>query len=112
MQVAPNGKVFMAGPRQPTRYLDVSGTGAWTFVANTLFGLRNSAQAVTYDEGKVVVIGGTSCAAYAGDCGTLPTATAETIDLNSTTPVWKYAAPMAIARKLHNATLLPDGNVW
>ena len=30
MFVAPNGKVFNAGPWQATRYLDTSGTGAWS----------------------------------------------------------------------------------
>ena len=30
MHVAPNGKVFCAGPSQTTRYLDATGTGAWS----------------------------------------------------------------------------------
>src|SRR5438552_10578136 len=41
MHVAPNGKVFVAGPNPATRYLDVSGTGAWSFVANSNYGVRN-----------------------------------------------------------------------
>ena len=32
MLLAPNGKVFNAGPTTTTRYLDTSGTGAWSFV--------------------------------------------------------------------------------
>src|SRR5262249_31655936 len=32
MFVAPNGKVFCAGPGQTTRYLDTSGTGTWSVV--------------------------------------------------------------------------------
>lgn len=110
MFVAPNGKVFMAGPRAPTRYLDPSGTGRWSLVANTQFGLRNTASCVMYDDGKVLVTGGTSCNYY-GTCQTLPTATAEIIDLNSATPAWKYTGELAVARKLHNGTLLPDGKV-
>src|SRR5437868_11552326 len=41
MFVAPNGRVFCAGPSQATRYLNVSGTGNWNFVANNNFGRRN-----------------------------------------------------------------------
>ena len=29
MLLAPNGRVFNAGPQQATRYLDTSGTGTW-----------------------------------------------------------------------------------
>src|SRR5438477_6135409 len=111
MFVAPNGKVFCAGPGQVSRYLDVSKTGAWRFVANNLYGTRNWGSAVMYDAGKVLVTGGTQCDPYATNCTKLPTNTAETIDLNSPTPVWRYADSMAGGRKLHNATLLPDGTV-
>ena len=37
-----------------------------------------------------------------------PTATAEVIDLNAPSPVWRYTAPMNNARRHLNATLLPD----
>jgi hypothetical protein len=111
MFVAPNGKVFCAGPGQVSRYLDVSKTGAWSFVANNLYGTRNWSSAVMYDDGKVLVIGGTQCAPYASKCSKLPTDTAEIIDLNSSTPAWSYTGSMAGGRKLHNATLLPDGIV-
>ncbi len=111
MFVAPNGKVFCAGPGQVSRYLDVSKTGAWSFVANNLYGTRNWSSAVMYDDGKVLVTGGTQCGPYATNCTKLPTNTAETIDLNSPTPAWSYTGSMAGVRKLHNATLLPDGTV-
>ena len=110
MFLAPNGKVFCAGPSQTTRYLDVSGTGAWSSVANTNYGDRNWGSPVMYDDGKVLLTGGSPCAFYSG-CSTLPTATAEIIDLNSSTPAWKYTGSMAYGRKLHAATLLPDGKV-
>jgi hypothetical protein len=111
MYVAPNGKVFMAGPNQLSRYLDVSGIGAWSSVANNLYGNRNWASSVTYDTGKVLVMGGSTCNSYSTTCTTLPTKTAEIIDLNSSTPTWKYTGSMAYARRLHNATLLADGKV-
>ncbi len=110
MHLAPNGKVFCAGPSAVTRYLDVTGAGAWSVVANSNFGTRNWGSSVMYDDGKVLLMGGTTCGAYAANC-TLPTATAEIIDLKSPTPSWIYTRSMNGGRKLHNATLLPDGKV-
>jgi len=103
MFVAPNGKVFYAGSTQITRYLDTSGTGSWTTVANTNFGDRGdqSTWAVMYDDGKVLIGGGADP----------PTATAEVINLNDASPAWRYVAPMAYPRRHSNATLLPDGKV-
>ena len=41
MFVAPDGRVFNAGPQQTSRLLNASGNGAWSFVANNNFGLRD-----------------------------------------------------------------------
>ena len=107
MYVAPNGKVFLAGPNVTSRYLDTSGTGAWSFVANTLSGkFRDYGSSVMYLPGKVLIVGGGGAGT-----GTLPTNTAETIDLNSPAPAWQWAAPMEFARRQLNTTLLPDGKV-
>ena len=111
MFVAPNGKVFCAGPSQTSRYLDTSGSGAWSVVANSNYGVRNWGSAVMYDTGKILMMGGSPCGFYSDSCTTTPTATAEIIDLTAANPTWQYTAPMAGPRKLHNATLLPDGKV-
>jgi hypothetical protein len=112
MFVAPNGKVFCAGPSQITRYLNVSGTGAWSSVGNSIYGTRNWGSAVMYDDGKVLMMGGSPCGFYSTSCTTYPTATAEIIDLNSPNPAWEYTGSMVTGgRKLHNATLLADGKV-
>ncbi len=100
LHVAPNGKVFMSGTAQLTRYLDTSGSGQWTNVGNRLYGLRDYGSAVMYEPGKVLFAGG----------GDPPTRTAEVIDLNATTPVWKWTGSMLFARRQMNATILPDGN--
>src|SRR5947208_166526 len=112
MFVAPNGKVFCAGPSQTTRYLDVTGAGAWSLVGNSNYGTRNWGSSVMYDDGKVLIMGGNPCDHYATNCTTFPTATAEIIDLNSSTPAWNYTQSMVTGgRRLHQATLLPDGKV-
>ncbi|HEX4605991.1 MAG TPA: carboxypeptidase regulatory-like domain-containing protein [Candidatus Angelobacter sp.] len=102
MLVAPNGLVFNAGPSRQTRYLDTSGTGAWSNVAVLNFtGFRDYGPALMYDLGKVVAIGGADP----------PTATTEVIDLNAATPAWKYTGSMQYPRRQHNAVILPDGKV-
>src|SRR5262245_53526707 len=102
MFVAPNGKVFNAGPLPQTRYLDTPGTGNWTFVDNTRSGsFREEGTAVMYDVGKVLIMGG----------GDPPTSSAEVIDLNQSAPSWRIVSPMAFPRRNANSTLLPDGKV-
>ena len=62
---------------------------------------RDYGSAVMYADGKILVVGG----------GDPPTNTAEVIDLNQPTPTWRSVAPMSVARRQLNATLLPDGTV-
>jgi WD40 repeat protein len=101
MFVAPNGKVFLAGFPRTTRYLDVTGTGQWTTVANRNVANRTLGSAVMYAPGKILYAGG----------GDPPTASAEVIDLNQPSPSWRMVAGMAFARRQMNATLLADGSV-
>jgi galactose oxidase len=101
MFLAPDGRVFQAGPNQNTRYLDTSGTGAWTAVASSSHGYRDYGSAVLYDEGKVLIVGGDDP----------PTNSAEVIDLSAATPAWRPVSPMVHRRRQLNTTLLPDGKV-
>jgi galactose oxidase-like protein/glyoxal oxidase-like protein/fibronectin type III domain protein len=101
MLLAPNGKVFNAGPEQTSRWLDTTGTGAWTNGPSSSGGFRDYGTAVTYEPGKVLMVGGNDP----------PIATAEKIDLNLLTPTWKPAGTMASARRQLNSTALPDGTV-
>jgi Domain of unknown function (DUF1929) len=98
--VAPNGKVFYAGQRQQTWYLDPSGAGSWTTVAQRLYGVRDYGAAVMYEKGKVLYVGGGRT-----------TNTAEIIDLNSPSPRWQWTGSMAFPRRQLNATVLPTGEV-
>ncbi|MFH0351914.1 MAG: Ig-like domain-containing protein [Chromatiales bacterium] len=105
MLLAPNGKVFNAGPTKTTRYLDPSansGTGAWSDVATRVGVTRSYGSAVMYAPGKVLVMGGGS---------NPPKKTAEVIDLNAASPSWRAVGSMQYARRQINATLLPDGKV-
>ena len=111
MLLAPNGKVFNPGQSVITRYLDTD-SGAWSDVDVRFYDTtyRDYAPAVMYAPGKVLVMGG----------GDPPTNTSEVIDLNQPSPTWRPTGNppfpagitgMAIARRHHNATLLPDGTV-
>jgi hypothetical protein len=103
MFVAPNGKIFYAGPSRQSRYLDASGAGSWTSVSLLNWnGWRDYAPGVMYDTGKVLVLGGSDP----------PTATTESIDLNSASPAWTFNTTMHFPRRQHNAVLLPDGKVF
>jgi WD40 repeat protein len=107
MFVAPNGKVFLAGFSQPSRYLDVNGTGQWTPVANRIVADRVLGTAVMYAPGKIIYAGGGKGLPYDGP----PTASAEVIDLNQPSPSWRAIQAMSFARRQLNATILADGSV-
>lgn len=109
--VAPNGKVFMAGPQQTARYLDTSGTGSWSDVAGSGLLYRDYGSSVMYGQGKVLIVGGNPRDVNELVPINLPSATAEVIDLGDATPAWRSVAPMSIGRRHHNTTLLPDSTV-
>ncbi len=102
---APNGRVFDAGPQRQSRYLDTSGTGAWSNVAVSNYGHRDYGSAVMDLPGRALILGGT----YDSNA-TTPTNSVERIDLGAATPSWTNVAPMGWARRQHTATLLPDGS--
>ena len=101
MLLAPDGRVFNAGPQQTSRYLNTSGTGAWSNGPSSTGGSRGYGSAVMYEPGKVLMVGG----------GDPPRASAEKIDLNLPVPTWQSAGVMHTARRQINATVLPDGTV-
>ncbi|MGH7579623.1 MAG: galactose oxidase-like domain-containing protein [Gemmatimonadales bacterium] len=98
--LAPDGRLFVAGPTRPTRFLSLTGAGSWSNGPTRLFGAREYGSAVMYDDGKIL---------YAG--GSRTTNTAETIDLNLSKPVWKWTGSMSFARRHLNLTVLPTGEV-
>ncbi|HEY7505151.1 MAG TPA: galactose oxidase-like domain-containing protein [Gemmatimonadales bacterium] len=101
MFVAPNGRLFLAGFQGTTRYLNTSGDGQWTTVANRVVADRRLGSAVMYAPGKILYAGG----------GDPPTSSAEVIDLNQASPAWRSVPGMRFARRQMNATILADGRV-
>jgi galactose oxidase len=101
MMLAPNGRVFMAGPSNTAMWLDTSGSGKWIAAPPSKVAWREYGSAVMYEPGKVIILGGSDP----------PEKSAETIDLTAEKPEWKAAKPMQYARRQTNATLLPDGTV-
>jgi Galactose oxidase-like, Early set domain/Bacterial Ig-like domain (group 1)/Invasin, domain 3/Bacterial Ig-like domain (group 2) len=99
--VAPDGRIFAAGPSKQSQWLDVTGAGSWTAGPTMNFGSRSYGSAVMYEAGKIMFVGGNSS----------PTNTAEIIDLNQPNPQWTYTGSLNYARWNLNATALPDGQV-
>ena len=100
MFLAPNGKFFMAGEDANSRYLNVTGTGAWGGSFARRYPNRSYGSAVMYEQGRIL---------YAG--GGFVTNTAEIIDLTKTPPVWQWTGSMAYPRRHLNLTVLPTGEV-
>lgn len=99
--VAPDGRIFNAGPSAGSHWLDVSGAGSWTNGPSMNYGSRTYGSAVMYEAGKIMFVGGNSS----------PTNTAEIIDLNQANPQWAYTGSLTYARWNLNATVLPTGEV-
>lgn len=101
LSLAPDGRAYVSGHDKTTRYLDTTGTGSWETGPKLKGNSRGNGSYVMYEPGKILAVGG----------GDKPQATAEVIDLNLATPAWSFVAPMSIARRHLNATLLPNGQV-
>lgn len=114
-----NGLVFNASERIDSRWFDVDGTsptgrGRWISGPAHLYRFnRDYGSAVEYEAGKILVVGGGGHTGWPtpDPKAAQPTATAEIIDLNATSPSWTSTGSMANPRRHMNATILPDGQV-
>jgi len=115
-----NGLVFYANERVQSRWFNVDGIGvggnrgAWTAGPTHIYGFnRDYGSAVMYDAGKILVVGGGGMTNWPtpDPKSSQPTATAEIIDLGSSSPSWQSTGSMAFRRRHMNATVLPDGQV-
>ena len=108
MFLAPDGRVFDAGPQAQSAFLDPSGAGSWSdgpATVNRIY--RDYGSAVMYAPGKILLVGG---GGSDGSSDPGPTRTAETIDLTAGGS-WQSTGNMSIGRRMANATVLPDGKV-
>jgi len=101
LYLAPDGRVFHAGPEKSAQFLNTAGTGAWTLGPSSTQALRNQGSSVMFDLGKILVLGG----------GGTPSKTAERISLMGASPRWTRTADMTYARRQVTATVLADGTV-
>jgi hypothetical protein len=99
--VAPDGRLFVAGPSAGSHWLDVTGTGSWIDGPTMNGGSRSYGSAVMYEAGKILFVGGNSS----------PTNTAEIINLNQANPQWSFTGSLSYSRWNLNATVLPTGDV-
>ena len=109
LTLAPNGKIFHSGPTPHMHYLDPANGGSITPVglSNTDWYPKDGTY-ITYDEGKILLVGGVDRAEPAGRRSTNK---ALTIDLNGATPQMAMTSPMHHTRSLHNLIVLPNGEV-
>lgn len=106
--VAPDGRLFRAGPEPLSDWLDVEAQAWIDMDVAARNEVRYQGTGVMYDVGKILLVGG--CPAYRCEQAG-PVATAEVIDLQSDPPVWRKVGAMSTPRHSHHATLLPDGTV-
>lgn len=106
--VTPQGDVFQGGPTQTWHRFDPLG-GAPNVVLGQPIGdqARMYGNAISYDEGKVMLIGG------ADRRKSPPTSVNNVylVDLNGPAPVVTQGAPMNFPRALSNSVTLPNGEV-
>jgi hypothetical protein len=104
MHVAPDGRVFYAGPTPWTGYLVTSGTGKWeTGERQAGDFVRTYGSSVQFDEGKILVVGGSPEDIQAES-------SAVVLDMNRNGRA-SATAPLNAPRRNLNATVLPDGAV-
>lgn len=115
--LAPDGRIFMAGERTKSRWLDVNaggGQGSWTNGPDHIWPFnREYGSAVMYDTGKILYVGGGGDDKWdtLDNKSTVPTETAEKIDITQTGATWQPAGSLPTPRRHLNATVLPDGQV-
>jgi galactose oxidase len=101
-----DNRVFHAGPSRQLNWFGTTGNGSSTPAgARGDDGDAMNGNAVMYDVGKILTVGGAP--AYANSTAT---SRAYVIDINNGVVVRKVA-PMSYPRAFHNSVVLPDGKV-
>lgn len=103
--LAPNGKIFHAGPTDAMHWVDPTGLGSIETTNLTVPGntYPKHAAVAMFDEGKIIVAGG------AADTGGGSTDAAYILDLNNTNAEVRSTNPMEFPRRFSNPVMLPNG---
>jgi len=102
MYQLPDGRIFEAGAKKSTAFLDING-GGWTDGPTNSFGSSGySESSCMYRPGKILRAGG----------GKPAWPDAAVIDMNVASPAWRDIAPMAFGRRRHDLTIMADGKVF
>jgi hypothetical protein len=118
--LAPDGRIFYAGELVRSRWLDVTATGSggpgkWSSGPDHQWRYnRDYGSAVMYQPGKILFVGGGGNQILPSphdSTSSVPTNTAEIIDLTQPAPQWRFTGSMQFPRRHLNATILPDGQV-
>jgi Domain of unknown function (DUF1929)/Calx-beta domain len=110
MYVLSADSILCTGWQQETWLLNPNGTGAWTAMGQSGYGLREYGSSVMYEHGKVLITGG-NAHDFSMPPTIVPSATTEQIDMTAASPSWRFSSPMTYGRRHVTATLLPDGTV-
>jgi hypothetical protein len=110
-QLAPNGKVFYAGPDPTMRFFDVTAAGAVQGLGARDTLNRNYGSYAMYTTGKLLVAGGLGEVDDGEFAGEAAVSSAVVIDVNGATPTVAATGSMAFARRQQVATILADGQV-
>lgn len=113
--VAPDGRLFHGGPTRQMNWVSAAGNGSFSYSGVNVPGVLYPKEGsfTLYDEGRILVAGGsanTNTNPSDGSTGTSTTA-AFTIDIRSGTPVVQIAPSMSFARQFANSVVLPNGEV-
>ncbi|WP_209405491.1 Ig-like domain-containing protein [Pseudozobellia sp. WGM2] len=107
---APNGKVFHAGPGEEMHWIDVNGSGSYSYVGNRAddtYSMKGTT--VMFDIGKILKVGGAT--SYAS--GDLAKDNSYVIDINdeNNVTVSPTQNKLSFSRTMHNSVVLPNGEV-
>ena len=108
MHLAPNGRVFHAGPTPTMNWFDTDGLGGVTSAGsrNGESVLRQFGSSVLYDDGQLLITGGADPRQRPAS-----TASALTVDISGSAPVVQSVDDMRWRRTFHNSVVLPNGEV-
>jgi YVTN family beta-propeller protein len=115
IMLAPDGRLFHGGPTRRMNWLTASGAGSLTYSGVNVPGSLYPKEGTfaMYDEGRILVAGGSSTTSFNSFDSSTGTSTnaAFSIDIRTGTPVVQTAPSMSFARQFANSVVLPNGEV-